>query len=200
MIPKPGSRAANRLVIRFVTARLKAATQRLRNRIRRIRATRIAKSKMTAVVIGMSNYLPITYSPVLCPPTTRMRASAASRARLMLLSDLDAGVGVFSDASLRNGCRYPLHRLRRSQHDQGYTDDNEGSHAQQFSASDQITECLHRHNGGVSKARPCCEGNQAAIRGRVTGCQQQENAECDIKAEHHRQRRLLPHKHDQGIS
>src|SRR5260370_30317609 len=58
MIPKPGSRAANRLVIRFVTARLKAATQRLRNRIRRIGASKIARSKMTAVMIGMFNYLP----------------------------------------------------------------------------------------------------------------------------------------------
>ena len=34
----------------------------------------------------------------------------------------------------------------------------------------------------------------------ITGCQQQENAECDIKAQHHRQRRLLPDKHQQGIN
>src|SRR5580658_2002493 len=50
-MPKPGNRAANRLVIRFVTARLKAATQRLRNRIRRTGATRIARSKMNAMAI-----------------------------------------------------------------------------------------------------------------------------------------------------
>jgi len=50
-MPKPGNRAANRLVIRLVTAKLKAATQRLRNRIRRIGASRIARSEMTAVMI-----------------------------------------------------------------------------------------------------------------------------------------------------
>jgi hypothetical protein len=67
--------------------------------------------------------------------------------------------------------------LCRSQHDQGYTDDDERRHAQQFSAWDQIAECLHRHKRGVGKARPCRESNQAAIRRWVTGCQQQENAE-----------------------
>jgi hypothetical protein len=52
----------------------------------------------------------------------------------------------------------------------------------------------------VGEARPCRESNEAAIRRWVTGCQQQENAECDIKAKHHRQRRPLPHKHRQGIN
>jgi hypothetical protein len=45
------SRAANLLVMRFVTAKLNAATHRLRNRIRRMGASRIARSKMTAVMI-----------------------------------------------------------------------------------------------------------------------------------------------------
>ena len=67
------------------------------------------------------------------------------------------------------------------QRDQGYTDDNGRSHAQQFSSSDQIAECLQRHKRGVGKARPCRESNQAAIRRWVTRCQQQENAECDIR-------------------
>src|SRR5437588_11592133 len=49
-MPKPGNRSANRLVIRFVTAKLKAATQRLRNRIRRMGASRIARSEMMAVI------------------------------------------------------------------------------------------------------------------------------------------------------
>ena len=71
---RPKSRQDSLETIRFVTTRLKAATQRLRNRIRRIGATRIVRSKMTAVAIGMSNYLLITHSPVLCPPTTRTRA------------------------------------------------------------------------------------------------------------------------------
>ena len=44
-------RAANLLVMRFVTAKLNAATHRLRNRIRRMGASRIARSKMTAVII-----------------------------------------------------------------------------------------------------------------------------------------------------
>src|SRR5438477_5224789 len=70
------------------------------------------------------------------------------------------------NASLHNGCGYPLDWLfRRSQRDQGYTDDNEGSHAQQFSAWDQIAECLHSHNASVGKARPRGEGNEAAVRG-----------------------------------
>jgi len=69
-----------------------------------------------------------------------------------------------------------------------------------MSAIAHIMQCLHRHNDGVNKARPCREGDQAAIRRRVTGCQQQENAERDIKAKHHRQRRLLPDKHYQGIN
>jgi hypothetical protein len=37
--------------MRFVTAKLNAATHRLRNRIRRMGASRIARSKMTAVMI-----------------------------------------------------------------------------------------------------------------------------------------------------
>ena len=44
----------------------------------------------------------------------------------------------------------------------------ERSHTLQLSAWDQITECLHRHKRGVGEARPCREGNQAAIR--RTGC------------------------------
>jgi hypothetical protein len=51
----PGSQPAKRLVIRFVTAKLKAATHRLRNRIRRMGASRIAISEMTAVVISMTD-------------------------------------------------------------------------------------------------------------------------------------------------
>ena len=58
-MPKPGNRPANRLVIRFVTAKLKAATHLLRNRMSRMGASRNAKSRTTAVMIGMSNYLPI---------------------------------------------------------------------------------------------------------------------------------------------
>jgi hypothetical protein len=50
-MPKPGKRSAKGLVIRFVTAKLKAATQRLWNLIRRMGASKIARSKMTAVMI-----------------------------------------------------------------------------------------------------------------------------------------------------
>ena len=56
-MPKPGNRAAKRLVIRFVTAKLKAATHGLRNRIRRMGTSRIARGKMMPVVISMSSYL-----------------------------------------------------------------------------------------------------------------------------------------------
>src|ERR1700737_3930303 len=69
-MPKPGNREANRLVIRFVTARLKAATHLLRKRIRRIGASRITRSAMTDAVITM----------------LAVDLTAASRARLWLLS------------------------------------------------------------------------------------------------------------------
>jgi hypothetical protein len=45
-----GQSGANRLVIRFVTARLKAATQRLRNRTRRRDASRIARHENNAMI------------------------------------------------------------------------------------------------------------------------------------------------------
>jgi hypothetical protein len=50
-MPKPGRRSVKRLVIRFVTAKLKAATHLLRNRIRRMGASRTARSDMTHVAI-----------------------------------------------------------------------------------------------------------------------------------------------------
>jgi hypothetical protein len=49
-MPKPGNRAANRLVIRFVTAKLKAATHRLRKRISRMGASRIARSNVITAI------------------------------------------------------------------------------------------------------------------------------------------------------
>src|SRR5260370_14724561 len=84
--------------------------------------------------------------------------------------------------------------------DRDNMDDDEGSPPQQFSAWDEITECLHRHECGMGKARACREGNQAAIRRWGTRCQQQENPESGIDAKHHRQRRLLPDNHQQGIN
>jgi hypothetical protein len=63
-------------------------------------------------------------------------------------------------ASIRNGCRYPFPRLRRSQHDQDYTDDNKHSGANEFSACDQISESLPRHKRGVVKARPQVDTGQ----------------------------------------
>jgi hypothetical protein len=62
-MPKPGNLAANWLVIRFVTAKLKAATQRLRNRIRRMGASRIARSEMTTAITLISPIaLAVNYS------------------------------------------------------------------------------------------------------------------------------------------
>jgi hypothetical protein len=52
-MPKPGSREANRLVIRFVMAKLKAATHLLRNRIRRIGTSRIARSELINAAMTM---------------------------------------------------------------------------------------------------------------------------------------------------
>ena len=50
-MPKLGNRAANRLVIRFVTAKLKAATQRLQNRIKKTGASRSASRETTDAAI-----------------------------------------------------------------------------------------------------------------------------------------------------
>src|ERR1700730_3927298 len=81
-------------------------------------------------------------------------------------------------ASLRTGCGSQFSGLLcRSQIDQGYTDDDEDSHAHQFTACDQIKERLRPHKRGVGKARPRRESNQAAMSRWITGCQQQENAE-----------------------
>jgi hypothetical protein len=53
-MPKWGNRAASRLVIQFVITRLKAATQRLRNRMRRIGASKSATSEITNTTIFMA--------------------------------------------------------------------------------------------------------------------------------------------------
>jgi hypothetical protein len=53
-MPKPGNRAANRLVIQFVMAKLKAATHLLRKRIRRIGTSRIPTRLLNAAMtMGM---------------------------------------------------------------------------------------------------------------------------------------------------
>src|ERR1700686_3047319 len=67
-MPKPGNLLANRLVIRFVMARLNAATHLLRNRIRRIGASRIARSDMTHVaIIGCRRpHCSMAYSVLAC--------------------------------------------------------------------------------------------------------------------------------------
>src|SRR5215467_596745 len=54
--------------------------------------------------------------------------------------------------------------LCRSQHDQRDTDHSEGSHSDQFAASDETKICLHCHDTGMCKDRPCREGDQAAMR------------------------------------
>jgi hypothetical protein len=57
-MPKPGNLPANRLVIRLVTAKLKAAAQRLRNRIRTMGASTSNRSEMTHAVID----IPLAYT------------------------------------------------------------------------------------------------------------------------------------------
>src|SRR5258708_36709958 len=95
---------------------------------------------------------------------------------------------VVHTASLRADCGcWPHGLLCWREHDQGYTDDNQRSRGtQQFSTFARHLEGLHHHNSGMGKARPCCKGDQAAIRGWVTRCQQHENPERDIDAKHHR--------------
>src|ERR1700674_5554860 len=56
-MPKPGKRTANRLVIRFVTAKVKAATRLLRKRIRRMGTSTSPRNSMTHAVIRISNCL-----------------------------------------------------------------------------------------------------------------------------------------------
>src|SRR5579872_3449043 len=50
-MPKPGNQATNRLVIRFVNNQVEGCYAPLRKRIRRIGASRIPRSNMTAVMI-----------------------------------------------------------------------------------------------------------------------------------------------------
>jgi hypothetical protein len=94
-MPKPGNRSANRLVIRFVTAKLKAATQRLRNLIRRKGASRIARSEMMAVIRLM--------------PHTLLQLGVF---RFGFLQDGDVGVGVFPEGKKSSGGRFEPSLLR----------------------------------------------------------------------------------------
>jgi hypothetical protein len=61
--------------------------------------------------------------------------------------------------------------------------------AEQTCALFRKVDCHDRHDSGMSKTRPCGESDHAAIRRWITGCQQQENSECDIEAQHHRRYR-----------
>ena len=54
-MPNPGSHAAKRLVIRFVTARLNAATHRFRNRIRRGPAATNTRTMPTHMAMFMAD-------------------------------------------------------------------------------------------------------------------------------------------------
>jgi len=137
-MPKPGNRAANRLVIRFVTAKLKAATHLLRKRIRRMGTSASARSKMTHAVIGMSNYRPIIYT-----------STFHSRFRQQLGRGFSA-----LGAILHNCWRYPLDWLfRRSQRDQRYADDNKHSRSDQKSyALVRNFESQYRHRHGMGEA------------------------------------------------
>jgi hypothetical protein len=68
-------------VIRFVTAKFKVATHRLRNRIRRMGASRVARSDMTHVTIIGCRRTSLEHSVL----------------RLGLLEDENVGVGVFPE-------------------------------------------------------------------------------------------------------
>ena len=76
------------------------------------------------------------------------------------------GIGLFGAASLRSGygCLC-LGRPGRNQGDQGYTDDDQDNAAcDEVDALSCIMDRLPSHHSGVSKIRPCSEGDQAAIR------------------------------------
>jgi hypothetical protein len=60
--------------------------------------------------------------------------------------------------------------FRWSNRDQHYADNNKEHHAQQLSAWDQVNRCLHRHQRGMSKARPCRERDEAAMLTWVADC------------------------------
>ena len=66
--------------------------------------------------------------------------------------------------------------LCRSQHEQSYTDDDKRSRAVKVSAHARIRQCLHAHCNCVSEARPCGEGDQAAIRRWAPDRDKQEDA------------------------
>jgi hypothetical protein len=91
-------------------------------------------------------------------------------------------------ASLRTNRRRPPRRLLcRSQHDQGYADGTKYSRSdQQVLAFVRKVDCHDRHDSGMSNIQPRGESNHAAIRRRITRCQQQENPHCDIETKPHR--------------
>lgn len=90
--------------------------------------------------------------------------------------------------------------LCRCEREQRCAYDHENSNAYQFNAGDDVTQRLPAHKNGVSEAGPCGEGDQAAVRRWVADCQEQKDAERDVKAEHHGHGGILPHKDDHGIS
>jgi hypothetical protein len=67
-MPKPGNRAANRPVIRFVTTELKAATHRLRYRIKRMGASKSARSERADAAMTMVSvpHCSFAYSALAC--------------------------------------------------------------------------------------------------------------------------------------
>jgi hypothetical protein len=71
---KPGNQAANRLVIRFATARLKDAADRLQNRTKRIGASN-ARSKITALAITIDDPYATQNSRVVRRQRKRLAAS-----------------------------------------------------------------------------------------------------------------------------
>ena len=82
--------------------------------------------------------------------------------------------------------RYWLgHFLLWSERDQDRANQGEHRYSNQFSAGDQMAVRLDAHYGGMGKAGPRSKGDQATVRGRVSGCDQQEKAECNVKAQHH---------------
>lgn len=88
---------------------------------------------------------------------------------------------------LQDGWRFLPYRLPRwNQYEQGHSDGNEHSRAEQkpYALAGDF-ESQNRHCRSVSRARPRGEGDQAAMRCRISHRDEQKNAEDEIETHIH---------------
>jgi len=106
--------------------------------------------------IQTADKIKVAHGPL--PEPSKLQLTSALRTRPWLQ---DGDVTFSQTASLHTSRRRQLRRLLCWREcDQRNAHDTKQSHCdQQFSAFARNLECLYGHNSGMSKARPCCEGD-----------------------------------------